>query len=133
MILPRPRGLTTRQRAERAWRALKGSSRHLAMAGGGLVALVVAAISLSTVTVLVTGADGRFRGHCGLGYYLFGARQTAVESACRHAYTGHAVTFFLFVLVAAGLLAYAVVDLVRQVDRAAAANKIPSESVRTAA
>jgi hypothetical protein len=56
-----------------------------------------------------------------------------VQSACRHAYTGHAVTFFLFVLLAAGLLAYVVVDLVRQVDRAAAANNSVTETVRTAA
>jgi len=132
-MLPAPRALTTRQRGERAWRALKASSRHLAVAGGAVLALLVAAIAMRTVTVLVTGADGRFRGHCGLGYYILGAPQPAVQSACRHAYTGHAVTFFVFVLVAAGLLAYVVVDLVRQVDRAAAANNTVNETARTAA
>jgi len=132
MIPVAPR-LTTRQRTERAWQRLQKSRLHLGMVAGAAVALVIALLSLPTVTVRVAGADGPLKGHCGIGYYVFGAPQKVVDTACRAAYARHATTFFVFLVIAAAFLSHVAVDLLRQVDRAAAADNTVTDTVRTAA
>ena len=71
-----------------------------------VVAAVVAAASLRSVSVATVDAHGPLVAHCGITYYVFGTGDAPVQRACRAAYGGHAAVFFtaagLFLLSVAG-------------------------------
>jgi hypothetical protein len=60
-----------------------------------VVVVVIAVASLRTVSVATVDAQGPLVAHCGIAYYLFGSANPPVQHACRAAYGGHALVFFL--------------------------------------
>ena len=83
---------TVEERVSELWAAIARSpvGASLAVFAGGL--LVALVLSLMTVTAQASDARGTLEAKCGLGYYVFGSGNRAVDSACRSAYGGHAVT-----------------------------------------
>jgi len=124
MMIRRPARPTPRQRAERSWRRLRSSPLNLGLGAGAILAVLIALGALRTVAVQTADATSPLSAHCGIGYYVFGVSNKAVDAACHHAYSGHALAFFTMLLVAAGLIAFLVVNIRRQ---SKATGRAPSE------
>ena len=98
---------TVEERVSQLWAAIARSpvGASLTVFVGGLLVALIA--SLMPVTAHTSDARGALEAKCGLGYYVLGSGNRAVDSACRAAYGSHAVTagvIALALIVAIGLL-----------------------------
>ena len=85
------------------WRRLTRTPSRAALLTLNAVLLVVAVASLLPVRVHGDSSQGAFSAECGMTFYLAGHEDSAVEQACRHAYGGHALTFFASAVVLVGV------------------------------
>jgi hypothetical protein len=103
---------TLDERLVKAWREVTRTPGRAALATVDLCALIGIVLSLRTVSVTTADSVGFLRARCGISFYLGGARNQAVDTACRYAYGSRIPELVLLgvvILAATGLLVWSIV------------------------
>ena len=110
---------TLDERLAKLWREVTRTPGRAALATLDLCALTAFLISLRTIPITTSDATGPLRARCGLGFYVAGAPNRAVDSACRYAYASRVPVLVVLALLVIGVTAL----LVRSIVRPAAADE----------
>ena len=77
---------TLDERLVKAWREVTRTPGRAALATVDLAALAAFVLSLRSIPVTAVDARGPLRANCGISFYLSGASNSAVDTACRYAF-----------------------------------------------
>jgi hypothetical protein len=107
---------TLDERLVMAWRAVTRTPGRAALATLDACAVAAFLISLRPIPVTTADAAGPLRASCGVGFYLGGASNRAVDSACRFAYGSRMPALLLLGLVVVGTTGLLIRSLRRDPD-----------------
>ena len=104
---------TLDERLAKAWREVTRTPGRAALATLDLCAIAAFAASLRTIPVTTADAGGPLRARCGVTFYLAGASNHAVDTACRYAFASRVPQLLVLALVTVGATALLVRSIVR--------------------
>jgi hypothetical protein len=104
---------TLDERLVKAWREVTRTPGRAALATLDVCAIAAFAASLRAIPVTTADAEGSLRARCGITFYVAGASNHAVDTACRYAFASRLPQLLVLALVAVGATALLVGSVAR--------------------